>query len=141
MIHEIKLPEHLKNSPYLRPLYSRPEFFIFNVYRWYHGYFDDNPAHLLPRPEKEVMGEYYNLIGDPNKIIKRAKELLDRNQTQLALEVLDILIQAEPENLDARKLRITLLENLGKDDITLMSRNAWVYYINKDKQFIRSISK
>ena len=53
MIHKVKIPDHLKNNPYLAPAYSRPEFFTFNVYRWYHGYFDNNPAHLLPRPEKE----------------------------------------------------------------------------------------
>jgi alkyl sulfatase BDS1-like metallo-beta-lactamase superfamily hydrolase len=62
------------------PAYSRPEFFTFNVYRWYHGYFDNNPAHLLPRPKKEVMGELFNLIGDSEIILKRAQDLLDQNQ-------------------------------------------------------------
>ena len=49
MIHEIKIPEHLKKSQHLQASYSRPEFFVFNVYRWYHGYFDENIAHLLMR--------------------------------------------------------------------------------------------
>ncbi|MHA1254411.1 MAG: alkyl sulfatase dimerization domain-containing protein [Promethearchaeota archaeon] len=138
MIHKVKIPDHLKNNPYLAPAYSRPEFFTFNVYRWYHGYFDNNPAHLLPRPEKEVMGELLKLIGDSNKIIKRSEELFEDNQTQLALEILDIVIQTEPENINARKLRINLLKNLAKNDYCLMSRNAWVYYINKDKKLIRS---
>lgn len=138
MIHMVKIPEHLKTNPYLRTLYSRPEFFTYNVYRWYHGYFDDNPAHLLPRPENEVMKEIYNLIGDPQKVINRVNELFDDNQAQLALQLLDVLIQAQPENLDARKLRIKLLEKLGKDDYCLMSRNAWYYFINKDKSYIRN---
>ncbi len=138
MIHEIKLPKHLAKNPYLRPLYSRTEFFVFNVYRWYHGYFDNNPAHLLPRPEKEVMGELYKLIGDSEKIIKRAKDLLDQDQSQLALEILDVLIQADPENVKARKLRIELLKNLAAEDYCLMSRNAWVYFMDKDKEFINS---
>ena len=138
MIHKVKIPDHLKNNPYLAPAYSRPEFFTFNVYRWYHGYFDNNPAHLLPRPEKEVMGELLNLIGDSEKILKRAQDLLDQNQAQLALEILDVLIQADPENIEARKFRIKLLKILAKNDYCLMSRNAWVYYINKDKKFVRS---
>ncbi|MFX1277908.1 MAG: alkyl sulfatase dimerization domain-containing protein [Promethearchaeota archaeon] len=141
MIHEIKLPDHLAEVPYLRPLYSRKEFFVFNVYRWYHGYFDDNPAHLLPSPEKEVMRETFNLIGSSDKILKRARELLNKDQTQLALEVLDILIQAKPEDIDARKLRIELLKKLGANDDCIMSRNAWVYYIDKDRKFIESNSK
>lgn len=138
MIHKVKIPDHLKNNPYLMPAYSRPEFFTFNVYRWYHGYFDNNPAHLIPRPEKEVKGEILKLIGDSNKIIKRSEELFEDKQAQLALEILDILIQAEPENVEARKLRIKLLKTLAKNDYCLMSRNAWVYYINKDKKLIRS---
>ncbi|MFW9950400.1 MAG: alkyl sulfatase dimerization domain-containing protein [Candidatus Thorarchaeota archaeon] len=140
MIHKVKIPDNLKNNPYLRTLYSRPEFFTYNVYRWYHGYFDNNPAHLLPRPEKEIMNEIYNLIGEPLKIINRSKELLSKNQVQLGLELLDVLIQAHPENLDARKLRIELLEELGKEDYCLMSRNAWYYFIIKDKEFIKKNS-
>ena len=137
MIHKVKIPDHLKKSPFLQTTYSRPEFFVFNVYRWYHGYFDDNPAHLLPRPEKEVMGEIFKLIGDSEKILRRVEELLEQDQAQLALEVLDVLIQADPENIEARKWRIKLLEKIGKEDYCLMSRNAWVYFIKKDKEFIK----
>ena len=114
---------------------------MFNVYRWYHGYFDGNPAHLLPRPEKEVMSEIFNLIGDFNKILDRVQELSSQNQTQLALEVLDVLIQADPENIEARKIRIKLLESIAKKDYSLMSRNAWIYFIKKDKEFIKSKEK
>ncbi|MFX1470294.1 MAG: alkyl sulfatase dimerization domain-containing protein, partial [Promethearchaeota archaeon] len=138
MIHAVKMPNHLIKNPYLSQVYSRVEFFVYNVYRWYHGYFDDNPAHLLPRPEKEVINEIYNLIGNPEKIMNRVKELFSEQQTQLALQVLDILIQTEPENIDARKLRIDLMRNLLAPDTCLMSRNAWVYYINKDTEFIKS---
>ena len=70
--------------------------------------------------------------------MKRAKDLLDQDQAQLALEILDVLIQADPENIEARKLRIELLKNLAAEDYCLMSRNAWVYFINKDKKFIES---
>ena len=141
MIHKVKLPDHLKDIPYLRPLYSRIEFFVFNVYRWYHGYFDDNPAHLLPKPEKEVLKEIYSIIGAPTKILNRVKELFDKNQAQLGLQVLDVLIQADSENVEARKMRIKLLEKIGKEDFCLMSRNTWVYYIEKDKKFIDSKSQ
>ncbi len=138
MIHAVKIPDHLKESPYLRVLYSRPEFFVFNTYRWYHGYFDHNPANLLPRPQKDVNTEILNLIGDPEKIVSRVRELFLQGQAQLALQVLDVLIQADPEDIEARKLRIELLEQLGSEDYCLMSRNAWVYFIDKDKEFLHT---
>lgn len=141
MIHAVKVPEHLKKSPFLKPFYSRPEFFVFNVYRWYHGYWDGNPANLLPRPETAVMKEIYGLIGDSDKILRRARELLDQNQAQLALQVLDVLIQSKPENIEARKLRIELLQELGANDKCLMSRNTWYYCIDQDRKFIHSKEK
>ncbi len=138
MIHTIELPDHLKNHRYLTPVYSRPEFAVYNIYRWYHGYFDHNPAHLLPRPAKEVSAEIYGLIGDSERIVKRARELLKDDRAQLGLEVLDVLIQAEPENTDARRLRIEILEELCAKDYCLMSRNTWVYFIERDREFLRS---
>jgi hypothetical protein len=54
---------------------------------------------------------------------------------------LDVLIQADPENFEARKWRIKLLKRIGKKDYCLMSRNAWVYFIKKDKEFIKSRKK
>ena len=141
MIHKVKIPEHLMNSPYLNPYYSRPEFFTFNVYRWYHGYYDHNPAHLLPSPEKEVMKEIYDLIGSSEKIIDRANDLFAQNQTQLALEILDVLIQAEPENIEALKIRMQLTEELAKGDKCLMSRNAYIYSTGRDKRYIRKLKR
>lgn len=141
MIHKVKVPDHLKKSPYLRQVYSRPEFFVFNVYRWYHGYFDHNPANLLPRPEKEVMNEIFNLIGDSSKILDRAKDLLESNQPQLGLQVLDVLIQAEPVNIAARELRVKILTTLSKGDKCLMSKNAWFYSLKLDKKLIRSLKR
>ncbi|MHA1282226.1 MAG: alkyl sulfatase dimerization domain-containing protein [Promethearchaeota archaeon] len=141
MIHMVKVPEHLKNNKYIRPLYSRPEFFVFNVYRWYHGYYDHNPAHLIPRPEKEVMRELYDLIGSADKILKRAEELFNENQTQLALQILDVLIQADPENIDALSLRIKLVKDLKAKAVCLMDRNAYDFSIKQDKKKIRSLKK
>ena len=139
MIHNVKIPEHLDKSPYLKKLYSRKEFFVYNVYRWYHGYYDHNPAHLIPRPEKEVMKELHDLIGGSKKILAHANELFDQNQTQLALQVLDVLIQAKPENIDALKLRMKLVKTLGEQDSCLMTRNAYYYSINQDKEKIHQI--
>lgn len=138
MIHTVEIPEHLERIPYLKKLYSRPEFFVYNVYRWYHGYFDDNPAHLIPRPEKEVNKAIFDLIGTDQKIIDKARELYKDNEFQLSLQILDVLLQSNPEHIEARKLRIKLLHKLGEMDYCYMSRNAWVYYADKDMEFLKS---
>ena len=136
MLLHVKLPDHLQSNPYLDFLYSRPEFAVYNIYRWYHGYFDYNPAHLLPRPESEVNREIFNLICDPEAVLDRARDLADQGKTQLALQVLDILIQAKPLDKNARTLHLNLLETLCEADYCLMSRNTWVYFIEKDKEIL-----
>lgn len=136
MIHAVKLPDHLRDHRYLRWLYSRPEFAVYNIYRWYNGYFDHNPANLLPRPAKEVNEEIFNMIGDGDLILKRADELYDSGQAQLALQVLDVLLKHDPENIQGRRMRLKLLESQCEEDYCLMSRNTWVYFIDQDKKFL-----
>ena len=137
MIHSIKLPDHLGKHKALRFLYSRPEFAVYNIYRWYHGYFDHNPAHLLPRPDKEVNAEIFNLIANAQAILDRAGALFEEGQAQLALQVLDILFKQEPDNIEVRKLHLQILEKLSEEDYCLMSRNTWVFFMDQDKEFLR----
>jgi len=136
IIHAVKLPDRLKDHECLRFLYSRPEFAVYNIYRWYHGYFDHNPAHLLPRPDREVNDEIFNLIGDRNAVLQRSRELLEQGKAQLALQVLDVLLKHDPEDVDARRLRLELLEVLCEQDYCLMSRNTWVYFMERDREFL-----
>jgi alkyl sulfatase BDS1-like metallo-beta-lactamase superfamily hydrolase len=139
MIHKVKIPEHLEKSPYLKQFYSRPEFFVYNVYQWYHGYYDHNPAHLIPRPEKEVMKELYNLIGNTQKVFTRVQELFKQEEYQLALQVLDIIIQSKPNYIEALNLRMKILEKIIENDTCVMSKNAYYYSFKKDKKTIRKL--
>ena len=138
IIHLVKLPDYLKNNDYLKFVYSRPEFAVYNIYRWYHGYFDHNPAHLLPRPNSEVNEEIFKLIGSDSAIFQKSEELLTGGQPQLSLQVLDIVLKHDVENIEARKLRLKILKVLCEEDYCLMSHNTWVYFIDIDREFLAS---
>jgi alkyl sulfatase BDS1-like metallo-beta-lactamase superfamily hydrolase len=140
MIHQIKLPDHLQHNKYLQFVYSRPEFAVYNIYRWYHGYFDHNPAHLLPRPDQEVNAEIFHMIGNAQTILDRSRALFIQGKAQLALQVLDLLLKYDPEHIEARKLHLLILETLCEQDYCLMSRNTWVYAMEKDKKFLEAMS-
>ena len=58
----------------------------------------------------------------------------------MAIQVLDILLKHNPEHIEARKLHLLILETLCEQDYCLMSRNSWVYAIEKDKEFLKSLS-
>jgi alkyl sulfatase BDS1-like metallo-beta-lactamase superfamily hydrolase len=139
MVDRVKLPAHLSEDKRLRFVYSRLEFAVYNIYHWYHGYFDHNPAHLLPRPPTEVNRELFDLIGD-GPILEKAGHLLEKGQAQLALQVLDVLLSSQPDHVKARRLRLAILEILAREDFCLMSRNTWVYFIDQDKKFLAAQS-
>lgn len=137
MIHQVQLPPHLRYHKYMKPIYSRTEFAVYNIFRWYHGYFDHNPAHLLPRPDEELNREIVTLIDSSMKILKRAEKLNTTGQSQLALQVLDILLKDKPKFPGARELHLAILEKLCMEDTCLMSRNTWVHFIEKDKRILK----
>jgi alkyl sulfatase BDS1-like metallo-beta-lactamase superfamily hydrolase len=136
MIEEIQLPPHLADSPYLKQVYSRREFAIYNIWRRYCGYFDFSPSGLLPRPRREAAGVVRQLIGDDQAILSKAGELLRQGQLQLALETLDVILKVDYEDMAARRLRHEILQKMVENDACLMSRNVWVHYLEEDERFL-----
>jgi alkyl sulfatase BDS1-like metallo-beta-lactamase superfamily hydrolase len=136
MIEEIQLPPHLADSPYLKQVYSRREFAIYNIWRRYCGYFDFSPSGLLPRPRREVAGVVRQLIGNDQAILHKAEELMRQGQLQLALETLDIILKVDYDDIAARRLRHEILRKMVETDECLMSRNVWVHYLEEDERFL-----
>jgi glyoxylase-like metal-dependent hydrolase (beta-lactamase superfamily II) len=132
-IERIRLPERLQQSPHLEQTYSRVEFAVTNIWRRYCGWFDYNPAHLLPVPRRDMAAIVADLIGDDAKIIERARQLHDDGLNQEALELLDLILLRREEDPAARSLRAQLLEALAADDKCLMSRDAYLHYLAKDR--------
>jgi hypothetical protein len=64
--------------------------------------------------------------------------MTDKVEGFQVLRIQDVEFHDLREDIGARKLRIELLEQLGSEDYCLMSRNAWVYFIDKDKEFLRT---
>ena len=140
IIEGVQLPPGLQNSPNLKQVYSRREFAIHNVWKRYCGYFNFSPSGLLPRPRREIAGVIRALIGDDEAVLQKARGLLQNGQLQLALETLDIILDADAGNTAARQLRHEVLQRLAATDTCLMSRNVWVHYLEADEEFLRSAS-
>lgn len=136
MVAEIRLPPRLAESPHLQPLYSRVEFAVINIHRRYSGWFDWDPADLIPQPRVETARILRELIGDDERIVGRAQELLEGGQPLQALTVLQVLLRARPDHRPGRELRARIMERLSADDPCLMSRNVWRHYLEEDQRFL-----
>ena len=79
-----------------------------------------------------------NLAGSDEAIIDEADRLMNDGQLQLALETLDFILKPDYENIPARRKRMEVLRKMADIDICLMSRNAYIYYMVEDEEFLKS---
>ncbi len=136
MVAQIRLPAHLEKSPHLRQLYSRLEFAVINIWRRYSGWYDGDPADLIPQPRQELATILRSLVGDDGKFMAHAEALLAQGRPLLALALLQVLLRAAPHLREARALRARILERLFWEDECLMSRNLWHHFLDADRAFL-----
>jgi len=132
-------PNKFKNHEYLKPLYGNYRFAIHAVYRLYHGWYDTgNPTDLFPARSNDIAREFLKLNSAKNYLI-HAKSLYEKNEYQLALHILDIVIQGqeiiEKEPLsDALKLKYKILSKKVGEEPSFIVRNI----LNNGRKQIKS---
>jgi alkyl sulfatase BDS1-like metallo-beta-lactamase superfamily hydrolase len=83
------------------------------VYVKYLGYFNGNPATLNALPPRQAAFRYIEYMGDAEKIISRAREDFKKGEYRWVAEVMNHVVMAEPENIEARALLADTFEQLG----------------------------
>ncbi len=124
ILQNFEWPEEFAKSPYLTSIYGHPYFIVQAILRRYHGWFDGNASHLFPSPSREIAREVLSLVGDPENVIDRARVLAKDGRTQLALHIVDFVIDsgAEPRT-EALNLKAQLLGSLADQEGSLIARN------------------
>jgi glyoxylase-like metal-dependent hydrolase (beta-lactamase superfamily II) len=126
IVENTKLPVHLKDSPYLAQFYGCLDFAIRGTYRRYTGWYDGNPTNLYPEKSGTVSTEINSLIADEEKIINRSNELVRLNKHQLALHLLDIIIESEGKLVkEAKNLKAEIVAHLSEVDDNYMRKNIY----------------
>ncbi len=120
-------PDKLKNHPYLLPMYGCYEFAIHAVYRLYHGWYDTgNPTDLFPAKRKDVAKEFLK-VADGTKFLEQAKKNMEEGKQQLALHLLDVIINGtESEDallLDALRLKSKVLKQKAETETSFIASN------------------
>jgi alkyl sulfatase BDS1-like metallo-beta-lactamase superfamily hydrolase len=122
---QVQLPAELVDREYLAPLYGRVPWAVNGVYRQYTGWYDFNPTHLNPGPRARFQGAVLEASGGASPLVARAEKALADGDPQLALELVDLVLGAEPENRSARAARITALERLAAASSNAVERNIY----------------
>jgi alkyl sulfatase BDS1-like metallo-beta-lactamase superfamily hydrolase len=123
VIHEVEVPAHLRDQPYLRPIYDHPQFLVRNIWRLYGGWYDGEPDHLLPAPRAEQAREWINLAGGLDPVLARAAELRVAGNLRLACHLVEMAVVAAPASRAAHELRAEIYAARAALEPSSMGRN------------------
>ncbi|MBP1777979.1 MAG: hypothetical protein H6Q86_3990 [candidate division NC10 bacterium] len=92
----------------------------------YLGYWDANPATLIPLSPRDSAPLYVEMMGGAAPIMKKGKELYDQGKYREATEILNKLVYAEPGNQAAKDLLADAFEQIGYQKESTSVRNSFL---------------
>jgi alkyl sulfatase BDS1-like metallo-beta-lactamase superfamily hydrolase len=126
-IHNVyRVPKTLLAQWHCRGYHGSPENNSRGVIQRYLGYWDGNPTNLIPLPQSESAPLYVEMMGGAEKILLKGRELHDQGKYLLAQEILNKLVQAEPENQTAKDLLADVFEQIGYQQENPGLRNCFL---------------
>jgi len=127
ILHEVDLPDDMKNSEFLAPVYGCTKFVVHGILRQYTGWYDGNPSNLFPPKSRDIKKEIVSLAGK-NEIIKKAYGLKEDGQPAMALQFVDmaLAVDLEPEeDKNLHLLKAELLGIMGDNEPSYIARNIF----------------
>lgn len=96
------------------------------VVNYYIGFYDGNPANLNPLQITPEAIKFVEYMGGAASVIKRARVDFEKGNYRFVATVLNKVVTAEPENLEARHLLADTFEQLGYQSEGPQWRNAYL---------------
>jgi alkyl sulfatase BDS1-like metallo-beta-lactamase superfamily hydrolase len=126
-IHNVyELPKGLQEKWFCRGYHGSAQHNSRGVIQRYLGFWDCNPTTLIPLSPRDSAPLYVELMGGADKIMARGRELHDEGKYLLASEIVDKLVQAEPDNAAAKDLLADIFEQLGYQQENPGLRNSFL---------------
>ena len=126
-IHNVyKLPKSLQQQWAAHSYHGSEEHNSRAVINRYLGYWDANPATLIPLSPRDSAPLYVEMMGGANKIMAKGKELYDQGKYREAMEILNKLVYAEPNNQAAKDLLADVFEQIGYQKESPSVRNSFL---------------
>jgi alkyl sulfatase BDS1-like metallo-beta-lactamase superfamily hydrolase len=126
-IHNVyQVPQSLQQQWSARSYHGSVEHNSRAVVNRYLGYWDGNPTTLIPVSPEVSAPLYAEMMGGSDKIIAKGKELFEKGDYRLAMEILNKLVYAEPKNQDAKDLLADVFEQIGYQQESPSVRNSFL---------------
>ena len=121
-----RLPQSLQKKWAARSYHGSEEHNSRAVINRYLGYWDGNPATLVPASPRDSAPLYVEMMGGSDRILARSHELFDAGDYRLAIELLNKLVFAQPTNQAAKNLLADAFEQMGYQKESSSLRNSFL---------------
>lgn len=111
--HMIRLPYDLERLWYTRPYYGTLQHNARAVYQKFMGWYDGNPVNLHPLPPSEFATRLVEYLGCVDRVMELARRDFEAGYFQWVAQITNILVFADPTNIEARLLCADALEQLA----------------------------
>lgn len=126
-IHNVyKLPASLRQKWAAHSYHGSEEHNSRGVLNRYLGYWDANPATLMPLSPGDSAPLYVEMMGGSGRIMAKGKQLYDQGKYFHAIEILNKLVYAEPGNQAAKDLLADTFEQIGYQKESPSVRNSFL---------------
>ena len=126
-IHNVyETPDSIGRQWYNRPYHGSPEHNSRGVVNRFIGYWDANPATLIPLSPADSGPLYVEMMGGADNIMAKGQALHDAGKYLKAQEILNKLVQGEPHNQAAKDLLADVFEQIGYQQENPGLRNSYL---------------
>lgn len=132
-VEAVKLPERLRDLPYLQEFYGTIAWSVRGIYTGYLGWFDGNPTNLNPLSPHQRAAKTIDQMGGREAVSAAATAALQSGDAQWALELADLLLTLDPEHAEMRRAKATGLMQLARQETSANGRH---YYIACAKELL-----
>jgi alkyl sulfatase BDS1-like metallo-beta-lactamase superfamily hydrolase len=126
-IHNVYvIPQGLQSKWFCRGYHGSPQHNSRGVVQRYLGFWDCNPTTLVPLSPRDFAPLYVDMMGGTEKIMARGQQLYDEGKYLLASEIVNKLVQAQPQDQAAKDLLADVFEQLGYQQENPGLRNSFL---------------
>ncbi|WP_201276879.1 alkyl sulfatase dimerization domain-containing protein [Microbulbifer sp. ALW1] len=113
LAEKVVLPEPYASDPWLQEYYGTVAHSVRNIYGGYIGWWEGDPTQLARPAPKARSEQYVRVMGGRDAVLKEGRDAIDKKNYGWAAELLTHLVNADPSDMEARKLKAEALRNWG----------------------------
>lgn len=125
--HALKeMPEEVWDPPYTVPMYGTPFTMVPEFFTGWVSWFTGDSTDMLPSPPARKAARLAELMGGVDEVLAAAKSDHAAGEHQLAAELAQIALRADPDNEDARLVKAAALRARGYQEINPIARSWYL---------------